>query len=130
MLNNWWEEEEEIPEEVCQARIALILKKGDTANQKNYRPISLLNSIYKIFAAMLKNRIAEQLDKQLQTTQYGFRKGKSTKQAIHLTRRIIDMGERSGVHINMVLLDWGKAFDKVSQNGLMIAMERMGIDKQ
>ena len=61
MLNKWWEEEEEeMPEEVCQARIALIKKKGDTADQRNYRPISLLNSIYKIFAAILKNRIAEQ----------------------------------------------------------------------
>ena len=83
MISKWWEEEE-IPEEVCQARIALIFKNGDTANQNNYRPISLLNSMYKIFAAILKHRIAEQLDKQLQTTQYGFRKGKSTTRALHL----------------------------------------------
>ena len=36
------------------------------------------------------------------------------------------MGERSDRKINLVLIDWEKAFDKVSQKGLVVALERMG----
>ena len=47
-------EEEEMPEEVCRTRIALRVKKGGAAQQKHYRPISLLNATYKIFAMITK----------------------------------------------------------------------------
>jgi hypothetical protein len=75
--------------------LALIYKKGNTDQLKNYRPISLLNATYKIFTAILQKRLAAQLDKHLQKTQYGFRKDKSTADAIHCVRRLIDMGEQT-----------------------------------
>ena len=52
-LNKWWTEET-VPEDQLQARIVLIFKKGNTRNIDNYRPISLLNAMYKIFAAILE----------------------------------------------------------------------------
>ena len=55
----------------------------------------------------------------------GFRKKQSTAQAIHIIRRIIDIGERANEELHLVLLDLEKAFDKVSQKGLLIALERM-----
>ena len=64
-LNEWWKHEE-IPEEILEARIAMIFKKGDTSDLNNYRPIALLNSTYKIIAAIMQNRIAEKLDEKLQ----------------------------------------------------------------
>ena len=63
-LNEWWKHEE-IPEEILEARIAMIFKKGDTSDLNNYRPIALLNSTYKIIASIIQNRIAEKLDEQL-----------------------------------------------------------------
>jgi retron-type reverse transcriptase len=83
--------------------------------------------MYKIFTAIIRDRIAETLDKHLQKTQYGFRKYRSTAHAIHIIRRILDAGERRDAKINLVLLDWEKAFDKVSHEGLFSAMTRMGI---
>ena len=127
MINEWWEKED-IPEEILQARIVMIFKKGDTSNLNNYRPIALLNSIYKIIASIIQRRIAEKLDEKLQKTQYGFRKNRSTAQAIHIIRRIIDIGERSDKEMHLILIDWEKAFDKVSQKGMFSAMERMNID--
>ena len=50
IINDWWQGEE-IPDEILQARVVHIYKKGDTSKYENYRPISLLNSINKIFAA-------------------------------------------------------------------------------
>ena len=74
------------------ARVVLIYKKGDTNKFENYGPTSLLNTLYKLYAAILKNIIADKLDKHLQATQFGFRKDKNTGGAIYSIRRIIEYG--------------------------------------
>jgi hypothetical protein len=121
---------EDIDKEELKARVVLIYKKGDTNNFENYRPISLLNTLYKIFAAVLQRRISDKLDKHLQKTQFGFRKDKSTGDAIHLIRRIIEFGESTQNELYLVLLDWEKAFDKVDRKQLFISMERMGVNQK
>lgn len=87
LLNEWWIDEK-LPEEQLRARVVLIYKKGDTKDLGNYRPISLLNSFYKIMAVILQKRIAEKLDEHLQATQYGFRKKRGTTDALQCIRRI------------------------------------------
>ena len=58
-------------------RVASLYKKGDPNKQENYRPISLLNSFYKIIAAVIKKRLEEVVDERLMSTKFGFRKKKS-----------------------------------------------------
>jgi hypothetical protein len=126
MLNTWWEDGK-IPEEALRARVVMIYKKGDTSKNENYRPISLLNAMYKIMGAILHRRIEKVLDPHLQKTQFGFRKKRSTADAIYLIRRVAEFGERTKDDILMVLLDWEKAFDKVDRRGMFVALERMGV---
>ena len=58
--NKVWEVEE-VPDEWKEAIVVSIYKgKGVDTDPANYRPISLLNVIYKVFAAMLQSRIASQ----------------------------------------------------------------------
>ena len=45
-----------VPDEFTRARIASIYKKGNHDNPENYRPVSLLNTSYKIFTHILKSR--------------------------------------------------------------------------
>ena len=71
-----------------------LYKKGNPDLQENYRPISLLNTYYKILAACLQNRLAEALDSKLMKTQYGFRGNRSTIDAIFITRRLQEYAER------------------------------------
>ena len=54
--------------------------KGTDTEAENYRPISLLNTSYKVLAAMLQKRFATQFDNKLRDTQFGFRSHRSTKQ--------------------------------------------------
>ena len=56
ILNQWWKEGG-VPKEVLHARVVPIFKKGDIDDPSNYRPISLLNSIYKLFTALVRARI-------------------------------------------------------------------------
>ena len=57
ILNDWWSNKY-VPAEELKARVILIYKKGDKALIASYRPISLLNSLYKIYATILQRRLA------------------------------------------------------------------------
>ena len=93
LLNDWWNGKE-IPIEVTQAQVVLIFKEGNKADLGNYRPISLLNATYQIYTTILQKRLAEVLDPHLQPTQYGFRRKKSTANAVHYVRRVMEKGEK------------------------------------
>ena len=54
-----------VPDDFTQAHIASLYKKGDHENPENYRPISLLNVSYKIYAYILKSRLAMALEEHL-----------------------------------------------------------------
>ena len=114
------------PEEL-EANVVLIFKKGNTAMFENYRPISLLNSIYKLKAALLLRRLERGVDPFLQKTQYGFRKDKSTSDAVYLIRRVLEFAEATQDRVLFLLLDWEKAFDKVRHEALFHTLHRMGV---
>ena len=109
------------------ASVAAIYKKGDSSNLANYRPISLLQTFYKIIASLIKERIDAGLDKFMHKTQYEFRRARSTAQAIFLARRLMDMSERQGTNLTLILLDWEKAFDKIDHDRLLEALGRLNI---
>ena len=46
-----------LPEDTCSGDIALLYKKGDARDPRNYRPITLLQTDYKILARVLANRL-------------------------------------------------------------------------
>jgi hypothetical protein len=92
-----------MPTEQLEARVTLIHKKGKTDQYENYRPISLLNTLYQIFAALIQKRLAKGTDK-LQT-QYGFRKDRSTSDTIYVVRGIAEYGEKTKNKFRLVLLD-------------------------
>ena len=113
------------PESLNLSNIASIYKKGDPAKLENYRPIALLQTFYKMLAALVKNRLEPALEPWMSKTQFGFRKKKSTSQALFIARRLMDMAERQGTNLTLVLLDWEKAFDKVDQNKLIEVLSRL-----
>ena len=126
MLNAYWNGKQ-MPSELTQAQVILLFKKGDKSKLSNYRPISLLNTNYKLLTVILQKRLSQVLDQHLQTTQYGFRQKRSTIQALHYVRRIIEKGEKTNTKTLLVLLDWEKAFDKVIHTKLFEALTRMNV---
>ena len=110
------------------SKSSIHIQKGDSDKFENYRPISFFNTPYKIFAATLQRRISNTLDRHLQKTQYGFRKDRSTADAIHLIRRVIEYGESTNNRLHLLLLDWEKAFDKLDREEMFNSMERMEIN--
>ena len=70
------------------ARITAIFKKGDASECSNYRPISLLNSGYKLFASIFLSRLKiAGIESLISNTQFGFKSSVSTSDALFLARR-------------------------------------------
>lgn len=119
----------EIPTNWKESIVTPIYKSGDKKMLTNYRPISVINNLAKIFEYCLKNRLTDFLEKYklITNTQYGFRRGASTKDAIlDLVRRVVDNLNENNKCL-AVFLDLTKAFDTVDHNILQKRLEDMGI---
>ena len=75
----------------CNAIIHLIHKKGSWTNQGNYRGISLLSSVSKVFTKLVNNRLWEWAsdEEKLSDFQAGFRTGKSITDHVFVLQSMI-----------------------------------------
>jgi len=71
-------DEETLPTEWTEGIICPIYKKGDRMTCSNYRPITLLNVLYKIFSILINNRLTKIVEGKLEDCQMGFRPNRST----------------------------------------------------
>ena len=92
----------------------------------SYRPISFLNTICKLHASLLAERLKSILDPHLGPTHYGFRERRSTSQAFFLVQRTFDFLEAGQTNGGVLFLDWEKAFGKVKRGPMVIALRRAG----
>ena len=106
-----------------------IFRKGDAAQCSNYRPISLLNLGDKLFASLLLRRLKDSgTDSFIWPTQYGFKAGMGTADALFATRRLIERTWNSKAEKKLFLaLDWAKTIDSISPSSLAIALTRFGL---
>ena len=94
-----------------------------------YRPISLLSVISKLFEAVMNRRILGHLTKNnlLSDSQYGFRSARSTADALTVITHRVSQALHDNLHARAVALDISKAFDKVWHKGLLLKLASYGI---
>ena len=93
---------------------------GERSTAKNYRPVSLLSVVSKVFEKLVNNRIVDHLKKcgLFSDFQYGFRSSRLTTDLLTVVSdRIARAFNRSGA-TRTVALDISKAFDSVWHDGL------------
>ena len=106
-----------------------IFKKGSKLDVSNYRPISLLSNINKIFEKLICNRVYKFLEenKSLYTLQFGFRSKHSTAHALIQITENIKKALDNGNHVCGVFIDLQKAFDTVNHDILIDKLSYYGI---
>lgn len=115
-----------------QALVVPVFKSGDVTSMSSYRPISLINSIAKIFEVFLKGKLNDHLLSQnvLSVNQYGFLQNKGTDLAIekHITS-IVNSTDDSKYTMS-VYLDFQKAFDVIDVDILIRKLSSYGVKGQ
>ena len=92
------------------------ISKGDKPKQyiKNWHPITLLNTVYKIGSGVIANRIKPLLPLLIKSDQIGFIKGRYIGENIRLIYDILHYTEENNIPGILLLIDFEKAFDSLS----------------
>ena len=117
------------PDQLKIAKVVPIFKAGDKKLFSNYRPISVLPALSKIFEKIMYNRLVEYCDANniISEDQYGFRKGLSTEIALTKFKEDILNSFDNRFYSVGVFLDLSKAFDTVNHKILIKKLELYGI---
>ena len=108
---------------------SLFFKKGEKYNPANYRPVSLTSVCCKVLEHIITSHIMNHLEKEniLCPEQHGFRQKRSCEtQLLDLTTELMDNLQK-GVTTDILVLDFAKAFDKVSHSLLRHKLYHYGV---
>ena len=115
-----------LPRSFKRAVITLLPKKGDLADISNWRPVSLLNTDYKIYTKLLASRLKNCIDHVVGRDQSYCVPGRSIYDNINLIRDIIFYANVENIPLAILNLDQKKAFDNVDHGYLFNIMKVMG----
>ena len=119
----------QIPKDWKEANVTPIHKKGKTNHTANYRPISLTSIPCRLLERLIKNHIVRYLDchNLINNSQFGFRKGRSCQLNLLAYLELVTKWVDEGSNVDMIYLDFAKAFDKVPHQRLLKILQAHGI---
>ena len=118
-----------VPEDWRTANVTPIFKKGSKASVGNYRPVSLTSVLCKVMEGILKDALMKHLLQNdiISASQHGFMQKKSCLtnlvEYLDVLTKLIDDGHS----VDVVYLDFSKAFDKVPHARLVEKLDACGI---
>ena len=136
IFQRWIDNPEEIPDEYMQGRTILVYKGGNSEDPANYRPITCMNVISKVFTGIFKNKIMEQLrineeERQISFSQLGNKHmSLGAKEGLIANKAIQDMENRSQRKFIEMYYDVRKAFDSVNHAFMLETLEYYKVPAQ
>ena len=120
----------EIPDIMKLQTIIPLFKKGRKCLAENYRPVSLTSHLIKLFGRVLRKKMIKHIEDNqlLSDNQHAFRVGRSClTQLLHHIDEVLQSLENR-MNVDVVYLDFAKAFDKVDHKILMKKLKQFGIN--
>ncbi|CAM5108523.1 unnamed protein product, partial [Natator depressus] len=108
-----------LPLSCRRAVLALLLKKGDLRDLRNWRPVSLLSTDYKFVAKAISLWLGSVLADVIQPDQTYTVLGRTIFDNLYLVRDLLELGCRDGLSFALLSLDQEKAFDRMDHGRLM-----------
>ncbi|GJP54196.1 hypothetical protein CLOM_g13293 [Closterium sp. NIES-68] len=119
----------ELSAEVTMAVTIQLHKKGPLDKLQNYRPISLLNTSYKVIAKVMVNMLKMRLHKVISEGHHDFLPRRHLADAVALVADAIDTAKNGSENWLLLLVDFQKAYDTIARPYLFAVLQRMGFPK-
>ena len=116
------------PDDFTKSVMIPIPKKPNAMDCAGCRTISLISHASKILLKILNNRIQSKADLMLGKTQFGFRKGCGTREAIGVMRTICERSLEHGNEVFICFVDFEKAFDRIDWVKMLDILKEIGVD--
>jgi sorting nexin-29 len=102
-------------------------KNGDPLECQNYRRITLLNIMYKVFSNILCTRLKPYVEEVTGSYQCGFREEKSTTDQIQALCQVLERTREFKIDTFHLFIDFKTACDSIKRDKLLSAMQEFGI---
>jgi len=115
-----------LPVSMSQGMITLVPKKGDKCNLQNWRPITLLNTDYKIISKILAGRLTKVICNIISPDQTCGVPGRDIADNVMAMRDLINFISEENLDGYMIKVDQEKAFDRVNHEYLVKVLSKFG----
>ncbi|MEM6738267.1 MAG: reverse transcriptase family protein, partial [Bacteroidota bacterium] len=118
-----------VPTKMKKSTITPIYKGGNKSLASNYRPVALTSHVIKLFEKVIRSQIVKHMDDNnlFNPNQHGFRSGRSClSQLLEQHDLILNLLNKE-TNVDVIYLDFSKAFDKVDHSIVLSKFKRLGI---
>ena len=110
--------------------IGRFVRGGGAEDFKDFRPTSLVCSLYKLIAKVLANRMKKIMGRLVSKAQKAFVKGRQILDAPLITNEVIDSMLRKGEKGILCKLDIKKAYDQINWSFVLTVLQKMGFGRR
>ena len=123
-------ENSSFPDELKCADVTSLPKNGPTNSRTNFRPISVLPTVPKLFERLMDKQVVSYITPFLSSLLCGFRKGYSAQHALVRLLEIFKISLDEGGKAGAVLMDLSKAFDCIRHDVLIAKLHAYGFSRE
>ena len=110
------------------ANVTPVFKKEDPLDKSNYRPVSILPLLSKVYERVIYNHLSEYSNNFLNEVLCGFRKAHSTQHALFKLLQSWQKSLDCGGFVGTILIDLSKAYDCIPHELLIAKLHCNGVN--
>lgn len=124
------EENSYVPAWLCRGKVFLLPKEGDRADPGNYRPITCLNTCYKILTSAVAEGVKHQVGDLMPETQLAMTPGiRGCTHAHLIDQYIVQDALRKNKALAMFWVDMRKAYDSLNHRAILWMLNQLGVSE-